>query len=412
MTPDFLFYIFISIILFHFVLGRIFDYLNSKSRKLPVPEEGKGIYDDEKYKKSQEYHSELDRFGIIESGFGLVVMLSFFFLDGFAWLDGIVRNYTGQPLFISLLFFFILAIANDIISIPFDLYSTFVIEEKYGFNKTTAKTFILDKIKGYFLMIIIGGAILSALAWFFEYSGEYFWIFSWGLLSFFMLIITMFYTSVFLPMFNKLSPLPEGELRIAIEEYGKKNGFQLKNIFVMDGSKRSSKANAFFSGFGPKKTIVLYDTLIEKHTTGELVAILAHEVGHYKLKHTISGLISGLLQSAIMLYLLSFFIRNELMAQALGVEQPSFHIGIIAFSILYTPVSTLTGIFMNFISRKNEFAADAFAKKTFNGEVLQSALKKLSVDNLSTLTPHPAYVFMNYSHPPLLARLKALKKPA
>lgn len=410
MSPQILFYIFISIILFHFLLGRILDHFNSRSRKLPIPDEGKGIYDDGKYRKSQDYHNELDRFGILESAFGIILMLGFLFLNGFARLDEIVRGITDNALLVTLLFFFILAIANDLIGIPFEIYSTFVIEEKYGFNKTTIKTFIIDKIKGYLMMIVLGGAILTALTWFFEYSGDYFWILSWSVLAVFMLIMSMFYTSVFLPLFNKLSPLPEGELRLAIEAYGSKNDFKLKNIYVMDGSKRSSKANAFFSGFGPKKTIVLYDTLIEKHTTEELVAVLAHEVGHYKLKHTISGLVGGLIQSAMMLYLLSFFIRNETMAEALGVSHPSFHIGIIAFSILYTPISTITGIFMNWSSRKNEFSADAFAKQTYNSEALQSALKKLSVDNLSNLTPHPAYVFMNYSHPPLLERLKALKK--
>ncbi|MFZ5552080.1 MAG: M48 family metallopeptidase [Bacteroidota bacterium] len=410
MNSETLFYIYLSVIVIHFLFGRWLEFLNSRARMQPVPEEGKGIYDEEKYMKSQRYHAEHDRFGRIESFFSFSVMMVFLFLDGFAWLDGCVREITENPLLVSLLFFFILAVANDIIGIPFDIYSTFVIEEKYGFNKTTPSTFIFDKLKGYLLMIVIGGPLLIALVYFFEYSGEYFWMLSWGILSLFMLVMAMFYTSVFLPLFNKITPLPEGELRSAIEAYGQKNGFQLKNIFVMDGSRRSTKANAFFSGFGPKKTIVLYDTLIEKHTTEELVAVLAHEVGHYKLKHTVSGLVASLVQSAVLLYLLSFFIGNKEMAMALGVSQPSFHIGVIAFSILYTPVSVITGILMNVISRKNEFAADAFARKTSDGEALKTALKKLSVDNLSNLTPHPAYVFMYYSHPPLLERLKALDK--
>lgn len=410
MNSETLFYIYLSVIVIHFLFGRWLEFLNSRARMQPVPEEGKGIYDEEKYLKSQRYHAEHDRFGRIESFFSFSVMMVFLFLDGFAWLDGCVREITDNPLLVSLLFFFILAVANDIIGIPFDIYSTFVIEEKYGFNKTTISTFIIDKLKGYLLMIVIGGPLLIALVYFFEYSGEYFWMLSWGILSLFMLVMAMFYTSVFLPLFNKITPLPEGELRSAIEAYGQKNGFQLKNIFVMDGSRRSTKANAFFSGFGSKKTIVLYDTLIEKHTTEELVAVLAHEVGHYKLKHTVSGLVASLVQSAVLLYLLSFFIGNKEMAMALGVSQPSFHIGVIAFSILYTPVSVITGILMNVISRKNEFAADAFARKTSDGEALKTALKKLSVDNLSNLTPHPAYVFMYYSHPPLLERLKALDK--
>jgi len=403
-----LFLIIVGIVLLDFVVDRILDFLNLKNFSPELPKEAEGIYDAEKYRVSMEYYKLNDRLSMISSTFNLLVLLAMLFFNGFAWVDQYVRIVTENPIWMALLFFGIIGLASDLLSIPFSLYKNFVIEEKFGFNKMTVKTFILDKIKGYVLGALIGGSLLAVIVWIYGITGKYFWIYALGVLSFFMIFATMFYASVILPLFNKLTPLPEGELRSAIEEYCKKVGFKLDNLFMMDGSKRSAKANAFFSGLGSKKKIVLFDTLIEKHTTDELVAVLAHEIGHYKRKHTRQGLLLGLLQSGIMLFILSLFLGNPELSKALGASHSSFHLDILAFGILYSPLSEILGILMNMLSRKNEFEADHYAKETYKGDSLANALKKLSVDNLSNLKPHPAYVFVHYSHPPLLQRLRAL----
>lgn len=404
-----LFIIIVAIVLFDFVVDRVLDYLNLKSFSPELPKEAEGIYDAEKYHKSMEYYKVNDRFSMITSTFSLILLLAMLFFNGFAWVDNYVRSFTISPVWMALLFFGIIGIASDFLSMPFALYKIFVIEEKFGFNKMTLKTFFLDKLKGYFLGAIIGGALLAALVLIYGATGKYFWLYALAVLAFFMIFATMFYASIILPLFNKLTPMPEGELRSAIEAYCNKVGFKLNNLFVMDGSKRSAKANAFFSGLGSKKKIVLFDTLIIKHTTDELVAVLAHEIGHYKKKHTKQGLLLGLLQSGVMLFILSLFLGNPELSKALGASQSSFHLDILAFGILYAPLSEILGILMNMLSRKNEYEADHYAKETYNGEALASALKKLSVDNLSNLKPHPAYVFVHYSHPTLLQRLDALK---
>ena len=303
--------------------------------------------------------------------------------------------------------FFVL---SDLISIPFSCYTIFVIEEKYGFNKTTIKTYILDKIKGYLLTIVLGGGVLTGVLFIITKLSDGFWIWLWIGLGGLMMLINMFYADVIVPIFNKLTPLEEGSLREKIENYSKKVGYSLKNIYIIDGSKRSTKANAFFSGLGPRKTIALYDTLIEKHTEPELVAVLAHEVGHYKKKHIFNSMLLTILQLGLMCFLLEMCIKNPMVSKALGGSGVVFHLGLLAFSILYSPVATLIGLFMNVLSRKNEYEADEYAKTTYDGEALQLALKKLSVDSLSNLYPHPWYVFMHYSHPPLLKRLEALSK--
>ena len=404
-----IFNLIVIIILFDFLFERLLDYLYLKNWSPELPQEAQGIFDEDKYKKSQEYYKVNNNFSTVVSVFSLIVMLLMLFLNGFAFVDSFVRSYTNNSIFMALLFFGILGLASDIIGIPFSLYKTFIIEEKFGFNKITLKTFLLDKIKGYLLAAIIGGGLISLIVWIYQSTGNLFWLYAWAAVSIFMLFATMFYASIILPLFNKLKPLEPGELRTAIEYYCSKVNFKLNNIFVMDGSKRSSKANAFFSGLGARKRIVLFDTLIEKHTTEELVAILAHEVGHYKKKHTQFGLILGVLQTGAMLFIMSLMISNPSLSKAIGVQQPSFHIGILAFSLLYSPLSELLGIIMNVFSRKHEFEADYFAATTYASEPLQTGLKKLSVDNLSNLKPHPAYVFVHCSHPPLLERLAALK---
>jgi STE24 endopeptidase len=400
------FYIIIGILIFDYLLEQTLDYLNATRRNANLPEKLKGIYNEEKYRQSQEYDKANHKFSMVTSTFNLLVLLLFLSFSGFAYVDEIARSITSNTIFIALLFFGIIMFASDIINTPFSIYDTFVIEEKFGFNKTTPKIFIADKLKGWLITAIIGGGLLALIIWFYQQTGRYFWIYAWVLVSLFTIFMTMFYTSLLLPLFNKLKPLEDGELKTQITTFCKKVDFQLDNVFVMDGSKRSSKANAFFSGLGKKKKIVLFDTLIDELSPEEIVAVLAHEIGHYKKKHTLISVISSVLQTGITFYILSLFVDNPVLSRALGAEEASFHLGLVAFGFLYGPISTLMGLFMNIISRKNEYAADQFAAENFNGKYLQNALKNLSVNNLSNLTPHPAYVFVHYSHPPLLKRLQ------
>ncbi len=400
--------IIIAIIIFDFFFDRIMDYLNASRWSKSLPEELKGIYDEEKYRKSQEYSKVNMRFGILTGSLSFLFVLLMLILGGFGYLDEFVRQYTNHPVWMALLFFGILGFASDVLSTPFDLYGTFVIEEKFGFNRTTPKTYVLDKIKGWMLALLIGGGLLALFVWFYDVAGNLFWLYAWIVFSLFSIFMMMFYSTLIVPLFNKQKPLEEGELRTEIEAFAEKAGFKLDNIYVIDGSKRSSKANAYFSGLGPKKRIVLFDTLIKDHTTEELVAVLAHEIGHYKKKHTTKGMLLSLLTSGIMLYLLGLFINRPELSLALGGSEPSFHLGILAFGLLYAPVSMLLGILSNSISRKHEYEADAFAARKYSAQPLQDALKKLSVNHLSNLRPHPAYVFVHYSHPPLLKRLYRL----
>jgi STE24 endopeptidase len=408
-----IFWIIIAFIVFEIILESYLDYLNDDSWNQPIPKELEGIYDEEKYAKAQQYHKALKKLGRISGIFSIVLTMTFLFMKGFALVHLQVAEITTHPILQALLFFGIFALVSDIIGLPFDLYGTFVIEEKYGFNKMSIGTFIMDKLKGYVLGAIIGGALLSAFVWFYMISGKYFWIYAWIIFSGFTLFFATFYTSVIVPIFNKLKPLEEGTLREQIEAFAKKINFPLTNIFVIDGSKRSTKANAYFSGLGSKKTIVLYDTLINEQSDDELVSVLAHEVGHYKMKHIQTSMIIGVLQMGLILFILSVFINKPELSQALGLQTdvPVFHLGLIAFSLLYSPISMITGIFMNILSRKNEFEADNYAKENVGtGEHLISALRKLSANNLSNLNPHKWYVFFHYSHPPLLERVRNLMK--
>lgn len=404
------FYVIIAIVVFDFVLDRWLDYLNAKNRKSRLPLELQGIYDEEKYQKSVAYDKENNKFELIASSLNFVLILCMLFLAGFAFVDQIAGEFTINSIYKALVFFLILGLASDFIHLLFSIYDTFVIEEKFGFNKTTPKTFILDKLKGWLLSLILGGGIGFVILWFYYKTTNLFWIYAWVLSSVVMIFLAMFYSNIIVPIFNKQEPLEEGELKDAIAKFAQKVGFKLDNIYRIDGSKRSSKANAYFTGLGAKKRIVLYDTLINELTTNEIVAVLAHEIGHYKRKHTIQGIILSVIQTGITFYLLSLFLSFPDLSYALGVSQPSFHIGIIAFGILYSPISLFVGLGLNILSRKNEYEADAFTKTNFNAEHLISALKKLSINNLSNLTPHPIYVFFHYSHPTLLERIGALRK--
>lgn len=409
MTSATLFYIIIGIIIFNFLLDKVLDTLNAKHFNDDLPKELQDVYDTSEYKKSQNYKATNQRFSSYTSLFSLVLTLGFFYLDGFEFVDNIARNYSSNSIVIALLFFGIIMIASDILTTPLSYYKTFVIEEKFGFNKTTKKTFWLDKIKGWLMMIIVGGLILSAIIWFYETTQDKFWLYTWLLITVFSVVMNMFYSKLIVPLFNKQTPLEEGELRDKISAYAQTVGFTLDKIFVIDGSKRSTKANAYFSGFGSEKRVTLYDTLINDLEDEEIVAVLAHEVGHYKKKHIIFNLITSTLLTGLTLFVLSLFISNPLLSNALGVEIPSFHIGLIAFGLLYSPISEITGLIMNLFSRKFEYQADNYAKETYKAEPLISSLKKLSKNSLSNLTPHPAYVFMHYSHPTILQRIKNLR---
>jgi len=384
------------------------SYLNSSTWSNKLPLELSDLYDAKEYEKAQQYENANKRLGIISSTISLIIILAFLLLGGFAWLNEILSNITTHYIGLPLLFFGVLYIISDLLSLPVSLYQTFVIEEKFGFNKTTISTFITDKLKSYIFTALLGSILLSAIIFIYYKTQTYFWLLAWGLITCFTLFFATFFTSLIVPLFNKLSPLEEGELKDAINEYAAKVTFPLKKIFVVDGSKRSSKANAYFSGLGKQKSIVLYDTLINQNTTEELVAILAHEVGHYKKKHILQSLAISIVQTGVMFFILGLALKSPILSQALGVEKPTFHIGLIAFGILFSPISTILGLFMNVFSRKNEYEADAFAKATTNGKALINALKKLSVNHLSNLNPHPAYVFFYYSHPTLLQRLRAL----
>lgn len=409
LSPEVLLWIIVGIVSLSFVVGQALEYLNLKAMRTDMPEEIASFYDREKYRKSQEYHREVTRFSFLTSTVGFIGSILLLVLGGFGWVDDLLRTLTENPIVLALLFFGVLGIASDLLTLPFQWYSTFVIEEKYGFNKTTVKTFITDKLKGYVLGALIGGGLLAALIYLVETIGPDFWIWFAAIACAFMLFMNMFYTSLILPLFNTLTPLPDGELKTAIEEFSQKISFPITNIFVIDGSKRSNKANAFFSGIGKKKKIVLYDTLIRNHTTVELVAVLAHEVGHYKKRHIIWSYVLSVVQIVFMLFVLAQMVFNVELSLALGGAQHAIHLNLLAFTILFSPISAITGLFMNIYSRKNEFEADAYARETYNGKALAEALKKLSVDNLSNLYPHPAYVFFHYSHPPLLQRLERME---
>lgn len=405
-----IFYILIAILLFDYFLDLLLGYLNSKNRNKPLPVELHGIYDDEKLSKAIAYDRENARFGNITGTFNTVLILLMFFFGGFAVVDSWAGSVTDNLIFKGLLFFGILGLASDILQTPFSIYHTFVIEQKFGFNKTTPKTFILDKLKGLLLSIIIGGVLLGLVLWFYYKTTDYFWLYAWALVTFFMVFMSMFYSNLIVPLFNKQTPLEEGELRNEIQKLAEKLNFNLTNIYKIDGSKRSSKANAYFTGLGSKKRIVLYDTLIKELTIPEIVAVLAHEIGHYKRKHTYKNIVISVFQTGLTLYILSLFIKMPALSQALGVEQPSFHIGAIAFGILYSPISTLMGLLLNVLSRKYEYEADFFAGVHAGAINLINALKSLSVNNLSNLNPHPWYVFFHYSHPTLLQRIRSLNQ--
>ena len=404
------FFLIITIILFGHAAGLYLDHLNRKMWSDNVPDKLKGIIDKNKYKTSQIYHRANNNFSNISSSFFMVLILMMLFLGGFAWIDSLARSVTENRILVSLIFFGILGLASDLLSLPFSWYDTFKIEEKFGFNKTSRVTFISDHLKSWLLALFVGAPVLAIITWIYYVAGEMFWIYVWVVITLFSLFMNLFYSELIVPLFNKQKPLEEGELRSEIEKLSEKAGFQLSNIYTIDGSRRSTKSNAYFAGLGPRKRIVLFDTLISDLTVPEITAVLAHELGHYKKKHSLTMMLYGILQTGIMLYIFSILADNDKLTTALGGEISSFHISILAFFLIYSPVSRVISLFMNYLSRKHEYQADTYAGNLYDGNYLVSALKKLSVKNLSNLNPHPAYVFVHYSHPPLLSRIENLEK--
>lgn len=405
---NWIFWIVVVLMLGDFALERILSILNMRHSTQPIPDILSGIYDEEKYTRQQSYFRTNVRLGMVSSVCSFLLTFGLFVFKGFAWIDGLARMCTSNELLVSLLFFLFFGILSALVGLPFQIYDTFVVEERFGFNKVTPKLFILDRLKGWILSILISGLLLTAVIFIYQLLPDYFWLVAWAVVSAFSLFMSLFYSELIVPLFNKQTPLPEGELRSAIETFANKTGFSLKNIYVIDNSKRSTKANAYFTGWGKKKRIVLYDTLIDLMSTDEIVAVLAHEIGHNKYKHTIKHIVVSLLTNLLMFYLLGLVLKYDVFAQAAGCEKASFHVNVLVFGVLYTPLSLLMGLAGNVLSRSNEFQADAFVKENGMADALVSALKKLSAQSLSNLTPHPAYVFFNYSHPTLYERVKAL----
>jgi STE24 endopeptidase len=402
------FFLIIIIPLTGYATERILDHINSRMWSDTLPDKLKGICDEEEYRKSQLYQKENIRLSFWSSTFNTLIIIMMIVSGGFAFIDGLVRNTATSPVIISLLFFGIIGLASDILNIPFSWFDSFVIEKKYGFNKMSYRTFVTDHIKSWFIALLIGVPVLGLITWFYYRSGPGFWMYAWGLITLFSIFMNLFYSELIVPLFNKQTPLEDGSLREKINAFAMKTGFRLRNIYVIDGSKRSTKANAYFSGFGPKKRIVLYDTLLKDLPEEQIIAVLAHEIGHYKKKHVIVGLISSVLITGLMLFLFSLVVNNPMLSRAMGAKDTSFHIGLVVFGILYSPLSLVIGLISNYISRKNEFQADKFVKENYQPIFLAEALKKLSVKNLSNMMPHPVYVFFHYSHPTLLKRLEKL----
>jgi STE24 endopeptidase len=394
---------------FDFILNLVADGLNLKHLRSILPREFAGIYEPERYRKSQEYLKVNTQFGWVTSTFNLSVMLIFWFAKGFPVLDKWVRSFELNPILTGLIYIAVLMLLKSVLALPFNAYATFVIEERFGFNRTTWSTYLADLFKGLALAILLGTPLLAGILAFFQYAGSNAWLYCWIGVTLYMLVVQFVAPTWIMPLFNKFTPLEDGELKSAILSYAASINFPLENVYQMDGSRRSAKSNAFFTGFGKHKRIVLFDTLIKQHTTRELLAILAHEMGHYKKKHIPQALILGVLQTGLMLFLLSKFITYPGLFDAFYMPQQSVYAGMLFFAMLYTPIDFLVGILMQILSRKNEIVADQFAASTTGDPgSMADALKKLSVHNLSNLTPHPFYVFLNYSHPPVLKRIQHL----
>ncbi len=403
-------FIILAALLLNSLISIISEMLNLSSLKQGLPEEFNGVYDSEAYRKSQEYTMIKTKFGLLVEFFDLGVLLVFWFSGAFNALDQFLRGILSGPIQLGLAYIGILMLLKFIVSLPFSLYSTFVIEERFGFNRTTPKTFVLDVLKGFCLAILLGGVFMSLVLALFEYGGSLAWLYCWAAVTLFTLLVQFIAPTWIMPLFNKFEALEDGDLKEKIMAYARSVKFSLENVFVIDGSKRSNKSNAFFTGFGKHKRIALFDTLIDRQTDDELVAVLAHEIGHYQKKHILKGMLISILHMGVMFYLVSIFLTHKGLFDAFYMEQGSIYVGLIFFGLLFSPIEMVLSLFINKMSRVNEYEADAFAVETSkDGEALITALKKLSVHNLANLTPHPFYVFLNYSHPPLLERIRAIR---
>ena len=410
MSFEIIFSIIVVFLCLDFMLERVLESLNSKHMSPVLPDSLKGIYDEKEYSRFQSYKRENGRLDCWSSGVGFGVMIVFLVAGGFGWYNSWVVSLTDSVVWQTIFFVMGLSVASTVLDIPFDYYATFRIEEKYGFNKTTRRVYWLDAVKELFLSLVLGGVLLALVVWFYTWAGTYFWLYAWGAVTLFSVFMAMFYSQLIVPLFNKQTPLQEGSLRDKIQDFLEKVGFKLDNIYVIDGSKRSTKANAYFTGLGPKKRVVLYDTLIDELTEEEIVAVLAHEVGHYKKRHTLRSMVVSVIQMGVLFWLFSLCVNNAALSEALGGDRAYFQLGLIAFAILYSPVNLILGIGMNVWSRSNEYEADAFAARYYEGDNLVSGLKKISVKSLSNLTPHPLYEYIYYSHPSLLKRIDAIKR--
>lgn len=410
MSSEIIFSIIVVFLCLDFMLERVLESLNSKHMSPVLPDSLKGIYDEKEYSRFQSYKRENGRLDCWSSGVGFGVMIVFLVAGGFGWYNSWVVSLTDSVVWQTILFVMGLSVVSTVLDIPFDYYATFRIEEKYGFNKTTRRVYWLDTVKELFLSLVLGGVLLALVVWFYTWAGTYFWLYAWGAVTLFSVFMAMFYSQLIVPLFNKQTPLQEGSLRDKIQDFAEKVGFKLDNIYVIDGSKRSTKANAYFTGLGPKKRVVLYDTLIDELTEEEIVAVLAHEVGHYKKRHTLRSMVVSVIQMGVLFWLFSLCVNNAALSEALGGDRAYFQLGLIAFAILYSPVNLILGIGMNVWSRSNEYEADAFAARYYEGDYLVSGLKKISVKSLSNLTPHPLYEYIYYSHPSLLKRIDAIKR--
>ncbi|MHB9027890.1 MAG: M48 family metallopeptidase [Candidatus Latescibacterota bacterium] len=403
--------IILAALLLEFAVDTVSGILNMRSLGKTLPPEFRDIFDEEAYRKSQEYTRVKTRFGLFSSAASLAAALAFWFAGGFNWLDLLVRSRSLEPVLTGVVYIGLLFLFRGLLSLPFQIYDTFVIEERFGFNRTTPGTFIKDRLKGLLLGVLLGGPLLGGILYFFMYAGDLAWLYVWLAVSGVSVLLQFIIPVWIMPLFNKFRPLEEGELRSSILGYADSVRFPLRGVFVIDSSKRSSKSNAFFTGFGRNKRIALFDTLVEQHTVPEIVGVIAHEVGHYKRKHILQGIAIGILHTGVLLFLLSFFIRSETLAAAFFMDQVSVYAGFVFFALLYTPVDFVLSVFLQILSRRNEYQADRFAiETTGRPEAMAAALKKLARNNLSNLTPHPFHVFLHYSHPPVLERIREIKR--
>ena len=397
------------IISLQFIIDLVSGLLNYSSFDKPLPKNVENIFSEIEYAKSQKYNKVNFTFHLVSSIYSFSILFTILYFGLLGSLDSYIRNVTFEnEISLSLIFFASVFIISDTLKIPFQLYRVFVIEEQFGFNNTTLKTFIFDKLKSYFISLLLIVILATPLLLFIIFFPSFFWIYFWILISIFLIFINMFYTTLIVPIFNKLEVLGDGDLKKKLDNFSAKVKFPITNIFVINGSKRSKKANAFFSGFGRNKKVVLYDTLIKNHTADELVAVLAHEIGHYKLNHVKTNMVISIITTGFMLFILSNFIFNSDISYALGGNVSFRHLEIFAFFIIYSPISSIISVLMNIKSRKNEYEADEYAVKNFKKGPMEDALRKLSKDNLTNMTPHPVYEFLNYSHPSISKRLKAI----